>query len=335
MVETATPKDGPTTNKPLHLQNKQAIIENPEYIKCSRDKFVSAQEQLLMCKVYETKVTGYVKVFKFDEAVHATSVALFKRFYLKQAVFNYDPKIILLTCIFLAAKIESSYIPLTDFLAKVPASQRPELDIVREMELIVADTVGFQFMVHQVRWPLHGLFLDLQTYFTTVYPALDARKQAFNNLAKIYGRARELSQIALCSDLQFTHWSSQIALGCFLLASQELDMRADLDRYISYRIDWIDTDTIASLHVKLEGVTNAIAAQQEFEKLAKDPKSVVGVKVKEVNAKLAGCLNPEYLAVSKLHEKRKREAEAAKDAKRQKKNAKEAASHAATSSVFD
>ncbi|KAJ3060644.1 hypothetical protein HDU98_003430 [Podochytrium sp. JEL0797] len=331
-------------NKPLHLQNKQVMFanaaalalarseaharnveaslaameeeraENPAYSPCPRERIVTSQEQTLMCKVYETKVAAYVK---------ATSVAVYKRFYLKQAVFNYDPRIILLTCIFLAAKIEGSYIPLKDFLAKVPASARPEAEIVRDMELIVADTMGFEFKVHQVRWPLHGLFLDLQPYLTSNHTH-ESRKELFQTLAKLYSRARELAQIALCSDLQFTHWSSQVALGCFVLASKQLNLLThELDRYISFRIHWIDTDTVAALKGKLEEVVEAIAAQQEFERLAKDATSVVSLKAKEANAKLAG------------HEKRKREEEAAKNAKRQKKSAKESQNRASLSSIFD
>ena len=32
---------------------------------------------------------------------------------------DHDPKLVLLTCLFLAAKVENSYIPLVDFLNKV------------------------------------------------------------------------------------------------------------------------------------------------------------------------------------------------------------------------
>ncbi|KAJ3142629.1 hypothetical protein HK100_012481, partial [Physocladia obscura] len=287
------------------------------------------------------------------DTVHATSISLFKRFYLTQAVFNHDIKVVLITCIFLAAKIESSYIPLTDFLAKVPQFQRPDVDVIRDYELIVADAVGFDFMVRQVKWPLHGLFLDLQvsTYFSTAYTSHDTRKQALNNLVKMYTRARELMQNALCSDLSLTHQSSQIALGCFVLASKELDatlatnksdsqpkqqfLRDDLDRYISYRINWVGTDTIAALQQKLSSVEDAIMGQIEFEKMAKDTKSIVSVRAKEVGAKLQGCLNPEYLPNSRVFEKRRREEESAKDTKRQKKIVKENERRASLSTIFD
>ncbi|ORY50475.1 cyclin-like protein [Rhizoclosmatium globosum] len=328
MVDTAPP--GATAApkpKPLHLQNKppmfsdmaslsqarsdthsanvdsaakamdEEFAEDPSFERCPREAFVTAQDQTLVCKVYETRIAAYVRAFKFDdsEAVHATAVSLFKRFYLKQAIFNYDPKIILMTCIFLASKIENSYLELKDILAKVPASQRPSEEVIKETELVVADTIGFQFMVHQVKWPLHGLFLDLQTYFASIHQSQEPRKQAIQNLVLIYNRACELAKIAISSDLQFTHYPSQIALGSFLMASTELDLlKSELNQYISYRIDWVDVGTIAALHTKLEGVADAIKAQQEFEKLAKDTKSVVSQKAKEVAAKLTKCMNPEY-----------------------------------------
>ncbi|KAJ3249013.1 hypothetical protein HDU78_008399 [Chytriomyces hyalinus] len=303
----------------------EEMAADPSYVKPYETAFVSLQDQLLVCKVYETKISVYIKAFKLDEAVHATSVSLFKRFYLHQSIFNHDPRIILITCIFLAAKAENSYIPLSDFLLKVPQSSRPEKEAVWEKELIVADTVGFAFTVQHVHWPLHGLFLDLQTFYATKYPQLDQRKTALNSLARIYARARELSQIATCTDLQLTHWGSQIALGCFLLASTEQgqNARSDFEQYLSFRISWVDTDTLVGLHEKLGQVTDAIKAQKEFEEMAKDANSLVSLKRKEINSKLAGCLNPEFLPDSKLHAKRKKQEEEKKEAKRLKKVQKE------------
>ncbi|KAI8615804.1 hypothetical protein BC830DRAFT_258049 [Chytriomyces sp. MP71] len=337
---------------------------NPAYSPPPTTAFISPQDQLLVCRVYETRIAIYIKTFKLDESVHATAVSLFKRFYLRQALFNHDPRHILLASIFLAAKAENSYLPLADFLVKVPAASRPSQEAMWDKELVVADVCGFQFGAGaggggggHVHWPLHGLFLDLQltpsktkqTYYTNLHTPLGAKqtledaragkeklKQALTLLVALYTRAKELATLSICSDLSLTHWSSQIALGCFRLAATEQgpEARAEMDRYISFRITWVDTDTLVGLHAKLDEVAEALVAQAEFEKMAKDGKSAVSVKAKEINARLQGCLNPEFLEDSKLHEKRKRAEEEAKEAKRQKKMKKEKASMDALENVF-
>ncbi|KAJ3340222.1 hypothetical protein HDU83_007190 [Entophlyctis luteolus] len=277
---------------------------DPQYVPCARERFVSVHDQLLLCRVYLSKIAGFIRVFKLDES--ATAISLFKRFYFTEAVFNYDIKVILVTCIFLAAKIESSYIPLTDFLAKVPAAQRPPVEVIRSHELVVADTVGFDFAAHQWKSQLHGLFLDMQAFLTTAYPSHDTRKLAFTSLVKVYSRSRELAQTAIHTDITFTHTSSQIAVGCFVLAAKQVaatnspSLVEDVDKYISFRIDWADTDALAALRVKLQSVEECITAQLEFEEMSRDPNGVVQARAKEASTKIAACLNPLFLPQSKV-----------------------------------
>jgi hypothetical protein len=65
-----------------------------------------------------------------------------------------------LTVVFLAAKVENVHKPLAEFLSKVP--KPPPSEAILEMEFIVAKGLKFQFSIPQVRWALHGLFLDMQ-----------------------------------------------------------------------------------------------------------------------------------------------------------------------------
>ncbi|KAJ3320719.1 hypothetical protein HDU76_000237 [Blyttiomyces sp. JEL0837] len=267
---------GNASNVSLH-PDQPAVLQESD--------FLTWEEQVLLCRIYESKIANYCKFFKFDDMVLSTSVAFFKRFYLLNTLMDYDPKVILLTCLFLAAKVENSYIPLADFLHKVPKA--PPAETILELEFVVSEGLRFEFMIPHLKWPLHGLFLDMQTYLSTVYP----NKESFlNRLVETYKRAREFTTLSLYTDLSFTHMPSQIAMGCMLMASKECSFHDDMRKYISFRITWVTAESMVDLHTALQEVEDAVKAQISWKAPIEEGK--------RIDLKLQSCRNPEFIAES-------------------------------------
>jgi hypothetical protein len=54
--------------------------------------FLSFGEEILLVKLYLTKITVLCHLFRFPEEVEATAVSYMKRFYLKNTVMDWHPK---------------------------------------------------------------------------------------------------------------------------------------------------------------------------------------------------------------------------------------------------
>ncbi|KAJ3212657.1 hypothetical protein HDU67_003685 [Dinochytrium kinnereticum] len=297
--------------------------------------FITWEEQQKMCLFYETKIVSYCKFFKFDTdgTVQATAITFFKRFYLANTIMDYDPKLILLTCLFLAAKVENSHMPLTDFLAKVPKAPPPE--VILELEFVLCRGLEFQFMVQPLKWALHGLFLDMQAYLLLKHtnPKSPELRDDLTNLATTYSTSLTLSQTSLHTDLPLTHYPSQIALGCLLLASKSHQFRDEVERYVSFRLagevansgpggfvaEEGSGDGLVELKIMLGEVEEAVLRGGEAAVAAVADKE----EARRIDVKLQGCRNPEFLKDGPLYQKRRRQESEEKEAKRQKKMDKE------------
>ncbi|KAI9101273.1 cyclin-like protein [Phlyctochytrium arcticum] len=271
---------------------EERALENGDDKEAAKIDCLTAEEQLLYCRFYEGKLIDYCRYFKFDRMVQATAMAFFKRFYLLNTVMDYDPKLYLMTCLFLATKVEHSHISLENFLAKIPKS--PSSDKMVELEFTLSRGIRFEYMVHHPFWPLHGQFLDIQSYISSTQP-LPAHEHLMTRLRKSYDRAQHFAQIATLTDLQFTHMPSQIALGCLLAASQETGFTDTLKDYLSTRLNETPEKMVA-LYLLLEEVMSEVRDQ---------PQRVVDkAQAQDIASKLRGCQNPEYIPESALYKYR-------------------------------
>ncbi|KAJ3191772.1 hypothetical protein HK101_007426 [Irineochytrium annulatum] len=293
--------------------------------------FINAEEQLTLCKFYETKISDYCRVFKFDTdgTVQSTAITFFKRFYLANTIMDYDPKLILLTCLFLAAKVENAHIPLADFLAKVPKAPAPQT--ILDLEFVLCRGLQFQFMVVNLKWPLHGLFLDMQAYLLAKHGQLKPQdlKEDFAKLTETYLTSQKLAILSLHSDLSLTHYPSQVAMACLLLASNGTNFRAEVERYVTFRLEEPlgEPERVVELKVLMEEVVKSIEIVRGWQPVKSE--------AKRIDDKLAGCRNPEFVVDSGVYKKRKQEEVEEREAKRQKKVKKEETELEAVETVMD
>lgn len=69
--------------------------------------FLSATEERTLTRYFEYSLKDFGKKFNptMPRATIATAMHYFKRFYLRNSVMNYHPKEILVTCVYLASKV--------------------------------------------------------------------------------------------------------------------------------------------------------------------------------------------------------------------------------------
>ncbi|NXU56763.1 CCNH protein, partial [Turnix velox] len=95
-----------------------------------------------------------------------TACMYFKRFYLNNSVMEHHPRIIMLTCVFLACKVEEFNVSSMQFVGNLresPLAQEKALEQILEYELLLIQQLNFHLIVHTPYRPLEGFLIDLKT----------------------------------------------------------------------------------------------------------------------------------------------------------------------------
>ncbi|XP_044130775.1 cyclin-H [Bufo gargarizans] len=131
-------------------------------------------EELTICKYYEKKLLDFCNAFKpaMPKSVLGTACMYFKRFYLNNSVMEHHPRIIMLTCAFLACKVDEFNVSSVQFVGNLqenPSTQENVLEQILEYELLLIQQLNFHLIVHNPYRPFEGYLIDIKTR----YPLLD------------------------------------------------------------------------------------------------------------------------------------------------------------------
>lgn len=161
--------------------------------------------------------------FRMPTQVKATAALFFKKFFLVHSIMEFNPKLVLYTCLFLAAKLENYFMSIALFASKLPKTEPSD---VLDLEFTVLQLLRFTLYVHHPFRPLYGFFLDMQAVL--LYPSPTMYDVNVDTLGALYDRAKVwLVEHALLSDVEFMYTPPQIALA----ALYDLDVRIT-DRYL-------------------------------------------------------------------------------------------------------
>ncbi|XP_040276128.1 cyclin-H [Bufo bufo] len=128
-------------------------------------------EELTICKYYEKKLLDFCNAFKpaMPKSVLGTACMYFKRFYLNNSVMEHHPRIIMLTCAFLACKVDEFNVSSVQFVGNLQENQENVLEQILEYELLLIQQLNFHLIVHNPYRPFEGYLIDIKTR----YPLLD------------------------------------------------------------------------------------------------------------------------------------------------------------------
>uniref|UniRef100_G3U0L9 Cyclin-H n=1 Tax=Loxodonta africana TaxID=9785 RepID=G3U0L9_LOXAF len=132
--------------------------------------FLEPHEEMMLCKYYEKRLLEFCSVFKpaMPRSVVGTACMYFKRFYLNNSVMEYHPRIIMLTCAFLACKVDEFNVSSPQFVGNLresPLGQEKALEQILEYELLLIQQLNFHLIVHNPYRPFEGFLIDLKVNF--------------------------------------------------------------------------------------------------------------------------------------------------------------------------
>ncbi|KAM6187776.1 cyclin-H isoform 1-T1 [Sarcoramphus papa] len=182
-------------------------------------------EELAICKYYEKRLLDFCAVFKpaMPRSVVGTACMYFKRFYLNNSVMEYHPRIIMLTCAFLACKVDEFNVSSAQFVGNLresPLGQEKALEQILEYELLLIQQLNFHLIVHNPYRPFEGFLIDLKTR----YPMLE-NPEVLRKTADDF-----LNRVAL-TDAYLLFTPSQIALTAILSSGSRAGI--NMESYLS------------------------------------------------------------------------------------------------------
>uniref|UniRef100_A0A1B6D0D8 Cyclin-like domain-containing protein n=2 Tax=Clastoptera arizonana TaxID=38151 RepID=A0A1B6D0D8_9HEMI len=129
------------------------------------DEFLlSAIEEQTIVQHYKIKLYDFCKrmVPKLPQNVINTAFHYYERFFLTVSVMEHHPKEILVTCVYLAAKIEEFFLPLFKFVANLKGNQENAREVILSKEIVILEYLNFNLVVYHPFKPLDGFFIHLK-----------------------------------------------------------------------------------------------------------------------------------------------------------------------------
>lgn len=186
---------------------------------------------------------------------------------------EYHPKLILLTCLFLAAKSENFFISINSFSKRIPKTT-PESILGLEFEIL--QSLKFTLMAHHPFRPLYGFFYDIQN---VLGPEVSTKE-----LGSVYDAARNLINEALISDAIYHFTPPQIALACFKTVNEELTMK-----YLSKKFTNVKVEDDVPKSTDYDTLVSVIT---ECQQVIKDTPNPTKDQAVMIDKKVQFCVNP-------------------------------------------
>ena len=204
------------------LDNLDPALEETKAVNSNGlDKFpfVTPTEELQIITYYARKCQDLANFFRLPSQVRSTAIVYLYKFYLTHSVMAYHPQHIMYTCLFLAAKVENSFIGINNFSKAIP---RTTPDSILQYEYLILQSLRFSLRCHHPFMPLYGFYLDIQD----LLPKVDLKR-----LTRSCDKAREYISESLFTDVFFLFTPPQIALSCLWKSDDIL-----VERYLAKKM---------------------------------------------------------------------------------------------------
>ncbi|KAF4517393.1 hypothetical protein B566_EDAN007645 [Ephemera danica] len=230
-------------NKNFILKHGAHLLENDR-----KDFFLSTNEEKLLLRQYELQLREFCRRFEppMPRSVIGTAFHYFKRFYLLNSVMDYHPKEILVTCVYLACKVDEFNVSISQFVKNIKGDRNKAADIILNNELLLMQVLNYNLTTrgtfNQPERLRDGVDEFLEKAFLTSAPLLVAP-----------------SQLALAAVL---HAASKVGENLDAYVTQTLlgdagpERLANLTRSMVKSVEAPPRDTIRQIEKKLEKCRN-------------------------------------------------------------------------------
>ncbi|XP_050316250.1 cyclin-H [Anthonomus grandis grandis] len=246
--------------------------------------FLNPEEEKTMVKRFENHLKDFCKRFQppMPKCVMGTAFHYFKRFYIKNSVMNYHPKEIMVTCIYLACKVDEFNVSIQQFVANIKGDRDKATDVILNNELLLMEQLNFHLSIHNPFRPAEGLLIDIKT------------RGSLHDPERLRPGIDQFLDRVFLTDAILLYSPSQVALAAILHAASKL--QENLDSYVT-EILFAKGGT-DKLHILID----AVRAIRSMEKTAgtMPDKNVI----KMLDKKLDKCRNPENNPDSDIYKKK-------------------------------
>nr|CAG4648710.1 EOG090X080D [Polyphemus pediculus] len=249
--------------------------------------FLSVAEEKILVSSYEVQSREFCRKFQppMPRYVVGTAIHYLKRFYTNNSVMDYPPKEILVTCVYLACKVEEFNVSMDQFVSNLKGDREKAASIILNNELLLMQQLNYQLTIHNPFRPLEGMMIDIKTRFKALQEPERLRPGIDEFLEKVF-----------FTDAVLVYSPSQISLAAIIHSAST--SKQNVDEYITRILFGDDSKYLHNLieAVKIPNVPFNSSNYQPY----------LGRSVM-VRGKLEGCRNPDNNSDSPAYKKRMKE----------------------------
>jgi cyclin H len=183
------------------------------------------EEETLLRRYYEAKILKVCAAFSLPSKVQATAVTLFKRFLLGTSLLQHNLKVMMLTSIYVACKVEENYVSAEEF----GKGMHEDASRVLNAELTLLAGLHFQLVTYSPYRAVNGFRCDMEA--KTEAGDLAGQRTPREKLDECVGLARRTVDKLMLTDAPLMYSPGKIALAAFRAAGRELGIEA-VARYV-------------------------------------------------------------------------------------------------------
>ena len=185
--------------------------------------------------------------------VQATALTFFQRFFLSNSMLDFDPKVVLMACMFLAGKTEYEYI------------------LLSELKDVFGEKFGRQIIELEGQSLLPGLAFHLKTFhpynpYFGLVNGLESVNQVKklgltpDHLQRLVAMGQETIDLLLVTDVPLLHPPARIAYAVLVVCAAELQVQAPVETYLSYCFE--EEDEHAAIVAEVARIQPAIEQER-------------------------------------------------------------------------
>ncbi|VDK87435.1 unnamed protein product [Litomosoides sigmodontis] len=207
----------------------EAVVDVDE-----KDIFLTPEEEALLRHIVTETGVRFADDFNPSmwQSTRWIAFAYFKRFFLYHSTMEYSPKSVMMSCFYLAAKVDEFNISIDEFIKNLKSgTAKSNSETILSFEPQIMLKLRYQLTIHTPFRPFEGHLIEMKTRSLLGFDLEQVRPHANNFFKK-----------SLFSDAMLLYPPSQIALAALKYALQMLDKVDDLlkDQFLNKMLE-IDT----------------------------------------------------------------------------------------------
>ncbi|KAH9387659.1 hypothetical protein TYRP_008851 [Tyrophagus putrescentiae] len=261
--------------------NESFISECEDKLQANNDNipYLKVDEEANLVNFYLSILIDFCCKFKppMPKNVISTSVHYFKRFYLNNSAMEHHPKHIMVTCVFLATKIEEFNITMDQFVSNIRGDKSKAAEIVLNNEMLLLNRLNYELTISHPYRPVEGFLIDIKTRYTECTNPEHFRKHIDQFLDKSF-----------YTDACFLFSPNQLALFAIIYAAEKFN--ENLDPYLRILFDK-RPDEIGFLKKAMQKIMEMMNSSQESQ--LREIAKPIEAKLDQCQLLTAKLLNPE------------------------------------------